>query len=72
MFRRMSDTAARAELRDTHVEIIEIRKDFAEIKSKLGIMRQEDQRLAETIRSGTSRIDRTNSAIKFIFLPLNP
>ena len=68
----MSDTAARAELRDTHVEIIEIRKHFAETKSELGIMRQEDQRLAEATRSRTSRIASTNSAIMFMFLPLNP
>lgn len=68
----MSDTAARAELRDNHVEIIEIWKDFAEIKSELGITRQEDQRLAEATRSRTSRIDSTNSAVIFMFLPLNP
>ncbi|CAD6593390.1 MAG: hypothetical protein ASARMPREDX12_007126 [Alectoria sarmentosa] len=54
---KLSDMAAKAELRDTHVEVVEIRKNWAETKFELGMMRQENQRLADYITTGMSRID---------------
>ncbi len=54
---KMSDMAAKAELRDTHVEVIEIRKDWADTKYELGMMRQENQKLADFITTRMCRID---------------
>ena len=54
---RLSDIAAKAELRDTHVEVIELRKNWVDTNSELGIMRQENQRLADFIKTGMSRLD---------------
>ena len=54
---RLSDMAAKAELRDTHTEILEARRDWAETTSELQIMRLENKRLADTIQLGFSRLD---------------
>ena len=64
---KLSDIAAKAELRDTHVEVIEIRKNWVDTNSELGMMRQENQRLADFIKTGMSRLD---SAVMCEYLPV--
>ena len=64
---RLSDIAAKAELRDTHVEILELRKNWVDTNSELGMMRQENQRLGDFIKTGMSRLD---SALMCEYLPV--
>ena len=65
---KLSDIAAKAELRDTHVEVIEIRKNWVDTNSELGMMRQENQRLADFIKTGMSRLD---SAVMCEYIPVS-
>lgn len=39
---KLSDIAAKAELRDIYVEVIEIRKNWADTKSEFEMMRREN------------------------------
>ena len=51
--------ATKAELRDTHLEVIEARKEWAVTNSELGVLRGDNQRLAEMTHAGMGRLDQT-------------
>lgn len=56
---KLSDMATKAELRDTHLEVIEARKEWAVANSELRVLRDDNQRLAEMIQAGMGRLDQT-------------
>ena len=56
---KLSDMAAKAELRDTHLEVVEARKEWAVASSEIKLLRNENQRLADIIKSGMDRLDQT-------------
>ena len=54
---KLSDMATKAELRDTHVEVLDTRKLCADTKSELQIMRKENQKLADLMKIGMGHLD---------------
>ena len=56
---KLSDMAAKAELRDTHLEVVEARKEWAFANSELMSLRDDNRRLAEMIQAGMGRLDQT-------------
>ena len=56
---KLADMATKAELRDTHLQVIEARKDWIDAKSELKILREDNQRLISLMQTGMSRLDQT-------------
>ena len=56
---KLSDMAAKAELRDTHIEVVEARKEWAVASLEIKALRNENQKLAEIIKTGMDRLDQT-------------
>lgn len=56
---KLSDMATKAELRDTHLEVTETRKEWAVTNSELRVLRDDNQRLTEMTHAGMGRLDQT-------------